>query len=161
MKKQSIIFLAVIVILIIGGGMYLFPHEKKSSSTSIHLIGFEQAINSSDWTESQKYLAPTVYVILESSSCCGNQDVADTMQILKRVSNLKFTFDEDSNLSKEYLDYIKSQYPNGRKVMTGINFDDLTIGVENDTSQPNKAKVGYKVENGKVNLLFVDPGRDR
>ena len=133
-------------------------------SVSSYLVGFEQAVNSNNWTESQKYLADKVYVVLEGSSCCGEKSSSDAAQSLKSFQGIKLTFDKNSNLVKEYLDYINAQYPSGRKFGTigkEVNFNDLVIGVENDPDQPYKATIGYKVENGKITLLFINPGRDR
>ncbi len=62
---------------------------------------------------------------------------------------------------REYIDLEKSVYSNGRKVRDEIKFEDLTIGVEDDVNQKNKAKIAYKVENSKVNIIFIAPGRDR
>jgi hypothetical protein len=42
-----------------------------------------------------------------------------------------------------------------------LYFDELAIGVESDASQPNKASIGYKVNNDKITDLFIDIGRDR
>ncbi|MDO8590657.1 MAG: hypothetical protein Q7R65_01625 [bacterium] len=133
-------------------------------SASNHLVGFERAVNINNWVESQKYLSDKVYVVLEGSSCCGEKNSSDAAQSLKNFEGIKLTFDNNSNLVKEYLDYINSQYPSGRKfgaVGQEVNFNNLVIGVENDPNQPYKATIGYKVENGKITLLFINPGRDK
>ncbi|MEK7607955.1 MAG: hypothetical protein AAB484_03520 [Patescibacteria group bacterium] len=133
------------------------------SITGRNLLGFEQAVNSSNWNEIQKFLSNKVYIVLEGSSCCGEKDSAQAVENLKgNFDGLELTFDEKSSLVKDYLNYMYSQYPSGRQVGASTDFfKDLVFGVENDAAQAYKATLGYRVESGKITFLFMNPGRDR
>ena len=143
----------------------LKPKPKTQDTTTVeiaHLVGFEQSVNSNNWSESQKYIANNVYVALEGSSCCGEKTAIEANKTLAGFNGLNFTFDENSNLVRGYIAYQKSQYPSGRRIgKENFNFNDLIIGVENDANQPNKATLGYKAEKGKITTLFINGGRDR
>lgn len=159
-------YVASIGFLFLAGCAAPTISEENTPSPGTHLVGFEQAVNGNDWIESEKYLASTVYVILEGSSCCGEKNASDAVRTLKGTYEgiTPLTFDTNADVVKEYMAFEKEQNPSGRKMRTEIghevDFIDLVIGVENDPNQPNKATIGYKVEDGKITLLFMN-GRER
>lgn len=128
-----------------------------------HIEAFEKAINKANFTDASKYLADKVYVVLEGSSCCGEVTASRARQELERISGLVFTFNPNDSVVKEYVASIASDYPNRRLIKDSpkLYFDELSIGVESDISQQNKASIGYKVSNGKITVLFINKGRDR
>ena len=160
-NKRYIAFILAIVVLIIGIVFYFYTGKITDVSNAAHLPDFEQAVNDGDWVKVQEYLSEDVFVLLEGSSCCGYKKSIDAIEDIKRISGLKFNFNDNSESVREYVDREKSAYPNGRKVRDEIRFEDLTIGVEDDVNQKNKAMIAYKIENSKINIIFIAPGRDR
>jgi len=128
-----------------------------------HIRLFEEAVNRSDLSSASKYFADRVYVVLEGSSCCGEVDSNRARQELERIKGLIFTFNPNDVVVKEYMTSVASDYPSRRVIKNSpkLYFDELSIGVESDVSQQNKASIGYKVSNNKITDLFINIGRDR
>src|SRR3989344_1843437 len=129
-----------------------------------HVLAFEQAVNNSDFGNASKYFADKVYVLLEGSSCCGEIPASQAKMYLENeTKGLLFTFNPNDAVVKEYMTSMASDYPNRRLIKDSpkLYFDELSIGVESDVSQQNKASIGYKVSNDKITVLFINKGRDR
>lgn len=159
---------AAAVVILVGAGAYFVFAEKSGSITrqadaSGRIMAFEEAVNNSDTDTAMGYFADIVYVSLEGSSCCGAVDAERATEAIESVSGLVFTFDPNAPVVKEYMAYIASQYPDRRLIGASpqFYFDELSIGVESDTAQANKASIGYKASDGAITDLFVSPGRDR
>jgi hypothetical protein len=170
--KQRVSVIIVLIVVLIGAVGY-FAWSKKVISPVIvtqqiirpgQNIAFEEAINKSDFDNIGKYFADKVYVVLEGSSCCGEVTASRAVfQELERIKGIKFTFNPNDSVVKEYMDYMATEYPNRRftkKIPKKVYFDEYVIGVESDISQKNKATIGYIMSNGKITDLFIDKGRD-
>src|SRR3989344_4454648 len=147
------------------GDVSFTPQTYQFSSTGTgHVLAFEQAVNNSDFGNASKYFADKVYVLLEGSSCCGEIPASQAKMYLENeTKGLLFTFNPNDAVVKEYMTSMASDYPNRRLIKDSpkLYFDELSIGVESDTSQQNKASIGYKVSNDKITVLFINKGRDR
>lgn len=160
--------LAVAAVVFVGAGAYFVFAKKpgpimRQADASSRITAFEEAVNNSDTDTAMEYFADIVYVSLEGSSCCGAVDAGRAKEALEGVGGLTFTFDPDAPAVKEYMAYIASQYPDRRLIGASpqFYFDELSIGVESDTTQANKASIGYKASDGVITDLFINPGRDR
>jgi|GEM_PF-4091366 len=170
------VMLLVIVVVIVGGYFY----QKKNVSQEIdpvvndvkdqasvgaaseRLLAFEEAINNKNWVEAQKYLASEVWVELEGSSCCGTTSASKVVSDLNagNFKDILLTFDNNSQVVKEFHAYNDSQYPSGRKVgpqNSRVDFSNLVFGVENNTEKEYKAVLGYYTQDGKITILFKSP----
>lgn len=152
------------------------PTPTQQVTIAEHIAAFEEAVNKSDFSNASKYFADKVYVVLEGSSCCGADKIygkspccgevaaSRAKQELEKIKGLAFTFNPNDAVVKEYMDYMAVEYPNRRFIKTIPNklyFDELSVGVESDVSQQNKASIAYKVSNDKITALFINVGRDR
>lgn len=184
-KGFASIVLIVVIVAIVGVGGY-FVLSKKSepvaqqptptptqTNTPIpptpitsagHIRLFEEAVNRLDFSSASKYFADKVFVVLEGSSCCGEETASVARRYLEDgTKGLIFTFNPNDVVVKEYMASIASDYPNRRLITNSpkLYFDELSIGVESDISQQNKASIWYKVSNDKITVLFINKGRDR
>ncbi|MDO8569407.1 MAG: hypothetical protein Q7R89_01320 [bacterium] len=179
-KGFANIILVVVIVVLVGAVGY-FTFVKKSEpvaeqptptptptptpvTNAGHIKAFEEAINKSDFGNASKYLADKVYVLLEGSSCCGEIPVSQAKMYLENeTKGLVFTFNPNDVVVKEYMASQYIDYPNRRLIKDSpkLYFDELSIGVESDVSQQNKASIGYKVSNDKITVLFINKGRDR
>ena len=159
--------------MILVGAVVYFAVGKKSEPvaeqpTPVTSAGrirlFEEAVNKSDFSMASKYFADKVDVVLDGSSCCGEITASQAKMYLENeTKGLVFTFNQDDAVVKEYMASVASDYPSRRVIKNSprLYFDELSIGVESDVSQPNKASIGYKVANDKITVLFLNKGRDR
>ncbi len=132
-------------------------NKDNTNNTIDDVSSFEQAINANNLAEVKNYLPDSIYVVLEGSSCCGQTNVSQAIQELGKLSGRSFSFDKNSELVLNYLSSQLKQYPTGRKLGPNLLLNDLKIGVE-ITPNKNKAIIGYRLVNGKVTDLFIDPG---
>ena len=139
-------------------------NDSNATATTGHILAFEQAVNKSDFSNASKYFADKVDVLLEGSSCCGEIPASQAkMYFENEIKGLLFTFNPNDAVVKEYITSMTYDYPNRRLIKDSpkLYFDELSIGVESDVSQQNKASIGYKVSNDKITVLFINKGRDR
>jgi ketosteroid isomerase-like protein len=170
-KKGFVIplIIAIIALLGIGGGAYVYVNKKsaeklensfkeiaknqvatttntseRSSTTEpVRLEEFEKTINNGDLNSIKKYFSDKVYVVLDGSSCCGEQDVNYFISnALSGIKGASFVFDQNDLLVKEYLDY-------------KIHLDgDLIIGVQSNSLTNTKKVIAYRVSGNKI-VYFV------
>ena|SRR3989344_8396187 len=173
-KGLTNIIVAIVAVMIVGAVGYTAlvkksepitqkPTTAQQLSTTGHIAAFEAAVNMSDFSTASTYFSDKVNVVLEGSECCGEVTANRAQQALEGMKGLVFTFNPNDALVKEYMTAIASQYPDRRLINTTpkVYFDELSIGVESDTAQKNKASIGYKVSNNKITDLFINAGRDR
>lgn len=140
------------------------PIQTQQVTIAGHIVAFEQAVNKSDFSNASKYFADKVYVVLEGSSCCGEIPASQAKMYLENgTKGLVFTFNPNDAVVKEYTASQYIDYPNRRLIKDSpkLYFDELSIGVESDVLQQNKASIGYKAFNDKITVLFINKGRDR
>jgi hypothetical protein len=136
--------------------------QVETVASSGAIVAFENAINTGNWVDARKYLADEVYLILGGSECCGPRTADKSIEYLSgSVGHAQFTFNQESSTVKNYLAYEKTQYPSGHQLISGVYLTDLPIGVEQNVTQDYKGVIAYRVKNGKVDLLYIDPALNR